>query len=119
MSSKSRAVSLNSGTVLSVFGLLLYSVVFIRIELKFNDHEARLLAVEDVISQMHSREQRFMMDDTSIQGTVESIVAYTTIYIQSEISFHLAKSNYHFNAKIDNLYLNTDISMMRGIDSVI
>ena len=62
------------------------------------------------------------MDDTSIQGTVEPIVAYTTIYIQSKSSFllkttreHLAKSNYHFNAKIDNIYLNTDKSMMRGI----
>ena len=126
MSSKSRAVSLNSGTVLSVFCLLLYSAVFIRIELKFDDHEARLLAVEDVISQMHSRKQRLMMDDTSIQGTVELIVTYTTIYIQTKISFllkttreYLAKSNYHFNAKIDNLYLNTDISMMRGTDSVI
>lgn len=66
MSSKSGAVCLNSGTVLSVFCLLLYSAGFIRIELKFNDHEARLMAVEDVISQMHSRKQRFMMDDTSI-----------------------------------------------------
>ncbi|XP_073250429.1 uncharacterized protein [Porites lutea] len=70
MCSKSGAVCLNSGTVLSVFCLLLYSAGFIRIELKFDDHEARLLAVEDVISQMHSRNQRFMMDDTSIQGNV-------------------------------------------------
>ena len=57
MSSKSGAVCLNSGTVLSVFCLLLYSAGFVRIELKFNDHEARLLAVEDVIFQMHSRKQ--------------------------------------------------------------
>ncbi|CAH3028084.1 unnamed protein product [Porites evermanni] len=73
MSSKSGAVCLNAGTVLTVLCLLLYSAGFIRIELKFNDHDARLLAVEDVIAQMHSRKQRFMMDDTSIQGTVEPV----------------------------------------------
>ena len=87
MSSKSGAVCLNSGTVLSVFCLLLYSAGFVRIELKFNDHEARLMAVEDVISQMHSRKQRFMMDDTSIQGTVESASLPVHYNTPSKISF--------------------------------
>ena len=107
MSSKSGTVCLNSGTVLSVFCLLLYSAGFIRIELKFNDHEARLMAVEDVISQMHSRKQRFMMDDTSIQGTVEPASLLVHYNTPSKISFlsktareYLAKIYYHFNAKI-------------------
>lgn len=37
---------LNTGTVLSVFCLLLYSAGFIRIELKFTDQDRRLEAVE-------------------------------------------------------------------------
>lgn len=113
MSSKSGAVCLNSGTVLSVFCLLLYSAGFIRIELKFDDHEARLLAVEDVISQMHSRNQRFMMDDTSIQGTVEPVSLPVHYNTPSKISFllktareYLAKINYHFNAKIGTTFIS-------------
>ena len=50
MSSKSQGLSLSPGTVLSVFCLLLYSAGFVRIEVKFNDHEQRLVAVEEVIS---------------------------------------------------------------------
>ena len=38
--------------MLSVVCLLLFSAGFIRIELKFNDHDQRLMAVEEVISQM-------------------------------------------------------------------
>ena len=113
MCSKSGAVCLNSGTVLSVFCLLLYFAVFIRIELKFNDHEARLLAVEDVISQMHSRKQRFKMDDTLIQGTVEPISLPVHYNAPSKISFllktareYLAKINYHFNAKIGTTFIS-------------
>ena len=112
MSSKSGAVCLNSGTVLSVFCLLLYSAGFIRIKLKFNDHEARLMAVEDVISQMHSRKQRFMMDDTSIQGTVEPVSLLLHYNTPSKISFlsktareYLAKI-YHFNAKIGTTFIS-------------
>ena len=113
MSSKSGAVCLNSGTVLSVFCLLLYSAGFVRIELKFNDHEARLMAVEDVISKMHSRKQRFMMDDTSIQGTVEPVSLPIHYNTPSKISFllktareYLAKINYHFNAKIGTTFIS-------------
>ena len=52
MSSKNNGLSVSPGTVLSVVCLLLYSAGFIRIELKFNDQEQRLMAVEEVISQM-------------------------------------------------------------------
>jgi len=38
--------------VLSAFCLLLYYAGFIRIELKFDDHDQRLMAVEEVISQI-------------------------------------------------------------------
>ena len=38
--------------MLSVVCLLLFSAGFIRIELKFNDHDQRLTAVEEAISQM-------------------------------------------------------------------
>ena len=38
--------------MLSGVCLLLYSAGFVRIELKFNDHDQRLTAVEEVISQM-------------------------------------------------------------------
>ena len=47
MSLKDRSFSVSPGTVLSVFCLLLYSAEFIRIELKFNDHDQRLVAVEE------------------------------------------------------------------------
>ena len=52
MSSQSKGLSLSPGTVLTVVCLLLYSAGFIRIELKFSDHDQRLTAVEEVISQM-------------------------------------------------------------------
>jgi len=52
MFSKNNGLSVGPGTVLSVVCLLLYSAGFIRIELKFNDHHQRLMAVEEVISQM-------------------------------------------------------------------
>ena len=51
MSSKGHCSSVCPGTVLSVLCLLLYSAGFIRIEVKFNDQEERLTAVEEVISQ--------------------------------------------------------------------
>ena len=53
------------GTVLSVVCLLLYSAGFIRIELKFDDHDKRLMAVEEVISQM-----KHGMEDTWNKGKV-------------------------------------------------
>ena len=63
MSSKSLSLSVSPGTVLSVFCFLLYSAGFVRIEVKFNDHEQRLVAVEEVIS--HIRQG---MADTSMKG---------------------------------------------------
>ena len=65
MSSKSNCLSVSPGTVLSVVCLLLYSAGFIRIELKFNDHDQRLTAVEEVISQM-----KHGMADTLNKGKV-------------------------------------------------
>ena len=52
MSLKNNGLSVSPGTVFSVVCLLLYSAGFIRIELKFNDHDQRLMAVEEVISQV-------------------------------------------------------------------
>ncbi|KAL9970485.1 hypothetical protein ACROYT_G022868 [Oculina patagonica] len=52
MSLKNNGSSVSPSTVLSVFCLLLYSAGFIRIELKFNDYDQRLVAVEEVISQL-------------------------------------------------------------------
>ena len=63
MSSKSQGLLVNPGTAFSVFCLLLYSAEFVRIEVKFNDHEQRLIAVEEVIS--HIRQG---MADASIKG---------------------------------------------------
>ena len=69
MSSKSKTVSLSSGTVLSIFCLLLYSAGFIRIEVKLNNHEERLVAVEELISQMRQT-NKYGMEDTSNEGRV-------------------------------------------------
>ena len=63
MSSKSHGLSVSPGTVFSVFCLLLYSAEFIRIEVKLNDHEQRLVAVEEVISNIRQGKA-----DTSIKG---------------------------------------------------
>ena len=52
MSSKYNGLSVTPGTALSVFSLFLYIAGFIRIELKFNDHDQRLMAVEEFLSQM-------------------------------------------------------------------
>ena len=49
MSNKERCSSVNSGIMLSAVCLLLYSAGFVRIELKFNDHDRRLEAVEEAI----------------------------------------------------------------------
>ena len=65
MSSENHGFSVCPGTVLSVFCLFLYSAGFIRIEVKFNDSEQRLVAVEEVFSHMKQR-----MADTLIKGKV-------------------------------------------------
>ena len=51
--------------MLSVFCLLLYSTGFIRIELKLNDHDQKLLAVEEVISKL----KQGMAENQLIKGT--------------------------------------------------
>ena len=52
MSSKSNCFLVCPGSALSVFCLLIYSAGLLRIEVKFNDQEERLTAVEEAISQM-------------------------------------------------------------------
>ena len=86
MSSKSVSLSMSPGAVLSVFCLLLYSAGFIRIEVKFDDHEQRLVAVEEVIS--HIRQG---MADTSMKGKeslknvwISSYFSYVHFPIQSD-----------------------------------
>ena len=79
MSSKSHGLSVSPGTVLSVFCLLLYSAGFLTIEVKFNDHEQRLVAVEEVIS--HIRQG---MADVSIKGRA----VHFHFVIQSASVFH-------------------------------
>ena len=49
---KDTASSLSSGAVLFVFCLILYSTGFVRIELKFDDHDRRLDIVEEVVALM-------------------------------------------------------------------
>ena len=78
MSWKYNSSSVCPGTVLSVFCLLLYSAGFIRIELKFNDHDQRLVAVEEVISKL-----KHGMAETLYKGTVKckiSIFLYLTLF---------------------------------------
>ena len=50
--SKNNGLLVSPSTVLSVVCLLLCYAGFIRIELKFNDHDQRLMAVEEVMSQI-------------------------------------------------------------------
>ena len=86
MSSKSHGLSVSPGTVFSVFCLLLYSAGFVRIEVKFNDHEQRLVAVEEVISYI-----RQGMVDTSMKGReslknvwISNYFSYVHVPIQSD-----------------------------------
>ena len=71
--SSENSLSVCPGTLLSVFCLLLYSAGFIRIELKFNDHDQRLVAVEEVIS---IKLKQGMAKTRFVKGTV----LYTSIY---------------------------------------
>ena len=75
MSSKNNGSLVSPGTVLSVFCLLLYSAGFIRIELKFNDHDQRLVAVEEVISKL-----KHGMAETSNKGTVKRKISMFSIF---------------------------------------
>ena len=77
MSCKSHGVSVSPGTVLSVLCLLLYSAGFVRIEVKFNDHEERLVAVEEVISHMTKNG----MADTSTKGKFRSALHKFYFYV--------------------------------------
>lgn len=65
--SKNRGFSVSPSIVLSVVCLLLYSAGFVRIELKFNDHDRRLEAVEEAIALLKNGVAK-----TSIKGTVIS-----------------------------------------------
>ena len=89
MLSKSLSLTVSPGTVLSVFCLLLYSAGFIRIEVKFNDHEQRLVAVEDVISHI-----RRGMADASIKGRAVyfHFVICTAFVFDGLTRFHISKA---------------------------
>ena len=65
MSFKDRSFPVSPGIVLSVVCVLLYSAGFIRIELKIGDHDQRLVAVEEFISQL-----KHEMAEASSKGTV-------------------------------------------------
>ena len=74
MSSKNNCSSVCPGTVLSVFCLLLYSAGFIRIELKFNNHDQRMVAVEEVISKL-----KHGIAETSNKGTVKCKISMFSV----------------------------------------
>ena len=79
--------------MLSAFCLLLYSAGFIRIELKFDDHDQRLMAVEEVISQMkedNDKTMRALNEGRMYRRTLNlaiiecliPAVSVTTVFIQ-------------------------------------
>ena len=103
MSLKDRSSSLNPGTVLSVFCLLLYSAGFIRIELKFNDHDQRLVAVEEVISKLKQG-----MADTLIKGAVfRHINSFLLIFWLDRVAF--AQYPSYFNNYLINCIINFSV----------
>ena len=67
---KDRSFPISSGTVLSIFCLLLYSAGFIRIETKFDDYERRLKTVEEFIPQDQMMQLRTDFAPTE-QGNVQ------------------------------------------------
>ena len=77
MSSKDRSLSVSLGTVLSVFCLLLYSAGFIRNELKFDDYDQRLMAVEEVIPKL--KEDNGEMLKASNEGRMSRALKLTRI----------------------------------------
>lgn len=58
MSLKDTASSLSSGTLISIFYLVLYFAGFVRIELKFDVYDRRLEAVEEVVAMMKYERER-------------------------------------------------------------
>ena len=91
MSSKDRSFSVSPSTALAVFGLLLYSAGFIRNELKFGDYDQRLMAVEEVISNL--KEDNGEMVKASIsEGRMSRTVKLSLIeYLNSS---HLCYSDF-------------------------
>ena len=85
MLSNSHGLSVSPGLVLSVFCLLLYSAGLVTIEVKFNDHEQRLVAVEEVISHI-----RRGMADASIKGRAVyfHFVIFTAFAFDGLTRFH-------------------------------
>ncbi|XP_078374637.1 uncharacterized protein LOC144658156 [Oculina patagonica] len=81
MSSKNIGSPVSPGTVLSVFCLLLYSAGFIRIELKFNDHDQRLVAVEEIISQMkHGMAQTSNKENSPLHSEKKETISETKLH---------------------------------------
>lgn len=58
MSLKDTASSLSSGTLISIFYLVLHFAGFVRIELKFDVYDRRLEAVEEVVAMMKYERER-------------------------------------------------------------
>ena len=67
MSFQKESSSLSPSIVLSVFCLLLYSAGFIRIEVKINDQEHRLTAVEQSLASI-----RQGISDASLKGKLKT-----------------------------------------------
>ena len=70
MFSKSNCLSVSPGSALFVVCLLLYYSGSVRIELKFNDYDQRLTAVEEVISRMKQRKADTWNESKVLVGRV-------------------------------------------------
>ena len=67
-SSRNRGVAVSPGLVLSVVCLVLYSAGFVRIELKFDDHDQRLQAVEEAIALLNFEMKTYMKGTVMLEN---------------------------------------------------
>ena len=68
MSQKDGGLFASLGTMLSVLSLLFYCAGFITIEIRLNDYDGRLMAVEEVVSALKQHQEV----PSTKQGTVFS-----------------------------------------------